>query len=330
MIARARPGALALKLFPFCLAIFAFAASLIYLVRDQSFAQAQGAVRVLSNSAFLSAWGPGPELAKRFTEQTGIAIEFLDAGDAALLLKKLELFPSDVVVGFDELNLGQARAAGHWRGDFVAYDWAPMAFIYREGELAPPSSLQDLLAPRFAGTIALEDPRTSTPGLQFFFWVLDELGIDEGFAYLEKLKPNVQSVGATWSQAYGSFTKKKSKLAFSYLTSPVYHWSEEKNRGYQPALFPAGHPTQTEYAAIAEACGNCEGAEKFLRFLLEPAAQAIVMNKNFMFPVAISAAQGTDFELLLDKQPVSRAWRNLPALLEHREELFERWRRLGL
>lgn len=301
-------------------------------------------LHVLSYSAFIGSWGPGPEIAKQFKAATGITVQFLNAGDAGLLLKKLELFPADVVAGLDGLSLGLARNSAKWRPlkgvipegrpwaepEFAPFDWAPMAFIYRSGEVLPPLSLNDLHDQRYRGKIALEDPRTSTPGAQFFFWILDEFGIDEGFKFFEKLRPNIKLVGASWSQAYGAFTKKQAMLAFSYLTSPVYHWTEEKDMTYQPAVFSTGHPVQIEYAAIAESCENCEAAEKFIQFLLATETQKLLMQKNYMFPVDSSAAKGTSFADLSLLDVRVREWRNLPFLLERRDQLFERWRNLGL
>jgi len=308
-------------------------------------------VRVLTYSGFLAAWGPGPELAKLFAAKTGLKVEFRDGGDAGLLLKKLELFPSDVVVGLDQLSLPEAGKTVKWRqlptdvaigvasglapseiiagaNQFVAVDWAPLAFIYRTGELEPPKSLAELADPRLKGRIALMDPRTSTPGLQFYFWVLDEMGVDEGLKFLGRLKENVHSVSGSWSQAYGLFTKKQAGLAFSYLTSPVYHHVQEKDTSYQGAVFPEGQPVQIEYAAIPEKCGSCDAAEKFVRFLLEPEAQKIIMTKNVMLPARSEVVEGTEFKNIPAFK--IRPWKSLPALLEQREALFTRWQELGL
>ncbi|HVK61428.1 MAG TPA: hypothetical protein VM432_07755, partial [Bdellovibrionales bacterium] len=61
-------------------------------------------LRVISYSSFVNSWGPGPEIVKRFTEETGIAVDLQDGGDAGLLLEKMKLFPADVVVGLDGLT----------------------------------------------------------------------------------------------------------------------------------------------------------------------------------------------------------------------------------
>ncbi len=302
-------------------------------------------LRVLSYGSFSSSWGPGPELAEAFRSESGIDVQFYSAGDAGLILKKLDLMPADVVLGFDELQLPEARAARPWQNieriapgrvnarfrdpQFVAFDWAPLTFVFRNAEIAPPTSLEDLLDARFRGQIALEDPRTSAPGLQFFLWVLDDLGIDEGFRYFVKLKSNIRSVASGWTEAYGSFTSKGGALlVFSYQTSPVYHWVSEHDLRYRAAEFSDGHPAQIEYAAIPRDCVKCIEGEKFLDFLLSPRAQKILMTKNFMMPVLDSVRSGTEFAKLPELK--LRAWKNLPELLAKRGELFSRWRELGM
>jgi thiamine transport system substrate-binding protein len=317
--------------------VFRFAPVLIFVVSaiagfvflsSQEPKSEQKSLRVLSYSSFISAWGPGPEIAKAFEREFGLKVEYQDAGDAGLLLKKLDLFPSDVVLGLDQLSIPQAEISRQWRIPFMAFDKGAMTFVYRANDLVPPSALEDLLDPRFRGAIALQDPRTSTPGLQFLFWVLDEMGVDEGFAFLQKLKPNIHSVSSSWSSAYGLFFKGQAKTAFSYVTSPVYHWVEDEAEQYQPAVFPSGHPVQLEYAGVPSSCSACEEAEQFVTFLRRPEIQKIIMTKNYMLPVVAGVTKGTPFEKLPEVK--ERNWKSLPDLLRRREEFFERWRQLGL
>lgn len=304
---------------------------------------AHASLRVMTHSSFMNAWGPGPDIAKRFRDETGITVEFHDAGDAGLILQKLELFPVDVVIGLDGLSLADAKSRHEWKAlksapndpgaqfreqYFAAYDYAPLAFNYREGEIKPPTSLDDLLDPRFKGQIALQDPRTSTPGLQFLLWVLDVKGIEEGFKFLAALKENLHSVSPSWSSSYGAFKKKQAGLVFSYATSPIYHLVEEKDSSYRAAIFETGHPLQVEYMGIPDACTRCEDAEKFVRFLLKPEIQTVIMSKNYMLPVEASVLPNTPFA----QTPTFRIHdlKSAPELIKQRSVIFERWRALGL
>lgn len=333
----------AIRLLTLGTAMVALSSGLYYLFRSSGVVPAYEGVRVLSYSAFVNSWGPGPEIAQRFEKEFGIPVDLQDAGDAGLILKKLELFPADVAVGLDQLTLAQAREERKWKPvdlgtdtievrwkekDFLPFDWGPMTFVYRKGEIEPPHSFADLLQDKYRGKIALEDPRTSTPGLQFLFWVLDVNGVDAGFDYLNLLKPNIHSVSGSWSAAYGLFTKKQAALAFSYLTSPIYHWTEEKDESYQAAVFEEGHPVQIEYAGVPQSCKNCEGGRQFALFLLRPEIQKLIMEKNYMMPVRESVAKGTLFEKL--PKVKIHEWKNLPDLIKNRESLLERWRKLEL
>ena len=127
--------------------------------------------------------------------------------------------------------------------------------------------------------------------------------------------------------AYGLFTKKQSKLAFSYLTSPVYHWSQEKDMSYQAAIFESGHPVQIEYFGVPESCANCNGAEALARFMLKPETQKLILEKNFMFPV-VEATRSGEFTSLPNVQTLDP--NKQVELMAKKDELFSRWQSLGL
>ncbi len=55
--------------------------------------------------------------------------------------------------------------------NFVPFDWAPMTFVYRKGDFTVPTKLDDLLKPEFKNKFAIQDPRSSSPGLQFYNWI---------------------------------------------------------------------------------------------------------------------------------------------------------------
>lgn len=307
-------------------------------------------LRVLAYSSFTSSWGPGPKLARMFEDEmhsqgVDVGVVLLQAEDAGMLLAKMEAFPADVVIGFDQLGLRLARKARGWKlhglsglrhsdgtffGDdvFFAIDWAPVGFVYRHGEIEPPKDFADLLSERFSGAIALQDPRSSSPGFQLLNWLVQEMGEEKAFEYLRALKPNVHSMSGSWSQAYGIFTRGLAKLTLSYATSIQYHRISEKDDRYRFAVFPVAHPVQVEYAAVPDACQNCDLALKFMKFLSGPAAQAVIMEKNWMFPTNEAAMKGSPFETFLREletgaglkvQDLSKAARDPDALLK-------RWR----
>jgi len=267
-------------------------------------------LKVLAYSTFLSSTGPAPELVRRFKKSCQCEVEFQNAGDAGLLLERLKLTQNkshfDLVIGLDQFYAGKALKEWKWKEaglsaensarieDFVKnpdsekmvpFDYAPMTFIYRSKEVAhPPRSLEELLEPRFRSALSLQDPRSSSPGLQFLSWVERQKGA-EAENYLKKLKPNIHSVSPSWALSYGLFKKEQSRFVFSYVTSLAYHLAVEKDDSFSAVSFDEGHPLQVEYAAIPEGCNQCELATRFLNFLAGEEAQGIIAAKNFMYPV---------------------------------------------
>ena len=133
-----------------------------------------------------------------FTEQTGIDVEILVAGDAGTMLSKASLTAGnpegDVMWGIDNTLLSRAVtdeifepyvAAGiadgsvTIDGDFTSLvpngeatpvDYGDVCVNYdigwfAERDLAPPTTLADLADPAYAGMLVVQNPATSSPGL---------------------------------------------------------------------------------------------------------------------------------------------------------------------
>ena len=321
-----------------------------YIVFEQEYPDDKNVLKVLTYSSFIQAWGPGPTVASLFQEETGIKIQWINAGNAGLILERLKFKSKfdqpDVVLGFDQFSILEARMLMKWQDvhelqddigknilpegsffhDFIAYDWGPMAFVYRDGEVKMPSSLDDLLSSDYKNSIILQDPRMSSPGLQFLFWILHEKGEEEAYRYLEQLKSSIKVMTPSWSSSYSIFQVEKPSIVFSYMTSPYYHQMEVGNDNYRDAIFSHPHPVQVEYAGIPSNCNNCEQALLFLQFLLKKDIQKILMEKNFMFPVEGLAMEGSAFKLpenIKFFDPVEN-W----ALIRKKKELVEAWKKV--
>lgn len=277
-------------------------------------------LRVLAYPTFASAYGPGPELAKEFEKRCNCKVELLNAGDSALLTEKIlakgDDFTVDVVLGYDQLTIPKALESLSWKKidiekfeiperlkfpgqEFmIPFDWAPLTFIYKKSEIDPPQNLRQLLESRFDSAVSLQNPTTSTPGRQFFQWIYSALGPEAGLSFFSSLAAQNFVFADTWSSSYGLFQKGPMKMSFSYLTSVVYHWEVEKNEDFQPAVFEEALPIQVEYMAVSSRCRLCEEAEDFLKFILEPGAQSLIMQKNYMFPINDDVRKGTKFDSL--------------------------------
>ncbi len=308
-------------------------------------ASGDNVVKIFASSSFIAQWGPGPWLKEKFEETCECKIEFLDGADSTLLFQRLKAEGSqgaDLVLGFDQFDLEMVENGFQWKKvdvsgvnfveeisavpvqtKLVPYDWSLVSFVLRANDVKQlPKNLNDLMADHFRNQIAMEDPRTSSLGMQFLLWLVSTRGEDGAFRYLESFNKTIHSYSPSWSQAYGLFQRSLVKTALSYVTSPLYHKVEEKDSSVIAPEFGEGHPVQIEYMGIPENCKSCETAQKFVDLVLSPEGQKIIMEKNYMFPAVRGVKQGTLFAQIPKYEVLQM--KNLPSVAD-RERLLKKW-----
>lgn len=305
---------------------------------------ARPVVRIFGPSSFVSQWGPGPWLKQAFEKNCDCRVEFVDGADASTLFQRLKSEArtgADLVIGLDQFDLEQASSLLEWKtpnvsqfdfdekakagmvkNSFIPYDWGVLAFVLRQSEVSQlPHKFGDLLEAQWKGQIALEDPRTSSPGLQFLNWLIQLKGEDAAFEFLKVFNKQVKSYSVSWSMANGLFEKSQVKAYFSYMTSPIYF----QDSNIVAVEFDEGHPVQYEYVGIPAICKNCDLAESFLSLVLSPQGQKIIMEKNYMFPVIKGVKEGTPFANIPPMKilPMSQ----LPSIAD-KERILKKWSNL--
>ena len=268
-------------------------------------AMAEGKLTVYTYESFTSEWGPGPQVEKAFEAECGCDLEFVSVADGVALLSRVKLegasTKADIVLGLDTNLTAEAKATGlfaphsaasndvkvpgDWKDDtFVPYDYGYFAVVYDTEKLKnPPKSLKELVEGNPEEKIAIQDPRTSTPGLGLLLWVKSVYG-DKAPEAWAKLKGRVLTVTPGWSEAYGLFTKGEAPMVLSYTTSPAYHMVAENTERYQAAPFEEGHYLQIEVAGITTTGAKNPLAEKFMAFMTGPGFQDVVPETNWMLP----------------------------------------------
>ncbi|MDR1909898.1 MAG: thiamine ABC transporter substrate-binding protein [Spirochaetaceae bacterium] len=270
--------------------------------------EAANEVAVWTYDSFNSEWGPGPEAARIFTEQTGIALRWVNHGDAGELLSRLliegEEAGADIILGLDQNLADRALASGFFEAytpvgaerifpelvldpsfRLIPFDYSYFAIVY-DSELVPvpPASLEDLTKAEFRGRLILMDPRTSSPGLGFLAWTQEIYG-EAWPDYWRRLRPSILTVAEGWGSGYGLFTSGEAPLVLSYTTSPGYHLEYEGTERFQAAIFSQGHPLQIEAAGLLKTAKNRANAEAFLNFMLGDDFQNLIPLSNWMYPV---------------------------------------------
>lgn len=287
---------------------------------------------IYSYSSFSASWGAGPIIKKKFEEQCRCKITLRDAEDSRLLIQRLKMEGAregaDVVIGLNHWDIMDAKESLQFHPfnwdrtilinsvvrdaeaeqlGLVPFDWGLLTINTRKNSaVAAVKNLDELLNKLPEKSLALQDPRTSAPGLTFLLWLVQALGEDQAFAYLEQLRTKIFSIAPGWSMSYGLFQKGQAKAVFSYVTSPLYHKIEEKDFNYLALPLEEGLPIHVEYSGVLSTCIHCERARQFVKFLLSPDIQEILMTKNYMLPVNKAVtAQGPWSGLIEEFQSLS-------------------------
>ncbi len=262
---------------------------------------------IYTYESFTAEWGPGPQVKAAFEKTCGCTVNYVSAADGVALLSRLKLegaaTKADIVLGLDTNLISEAKQTGLFEahgieakdvsvpGDFkddvfLPYDYGHFAVVYDTQTMKnPPQSLKELVEGDPNQKIAIEDPRTSTPGLGLLLWVKSVYG-DKAPEAWGKLKNRVLTVTPGWSEAYGLFTKGEVPMVLSYVTSPAYHIDQEKTERYQAASFSEGHYIQIEVAGMTKGSHDKTLSRDFLRFMISPAFQDIIPTTNWMMPAA--------------------------------------------
>ncbi len=303
------------------------------------------------------------EVLQRFTEETGIKIDILKAGDAGEMLNTLLLSKDaplgDVVFGIDNTFLSRALA-----GDlFVPYQAPALADIpdkfkldpenhllpmdygyvtlnydikwFEEHDVAPPKDIEDLIKPEYKGLTVVENPASSSPGLAFMLitvWRYGDKGEYTFLDYWRDLKKNDVLVTDGWSDAYfGQFTAGSGgegdrPIVVSYATSPAAEvfFNNLPEPPTASVNTPGNSFEQVEFVGILAKSKKQEAARKLVDFLLSPTFQEDIPTHMWVYPANSKADVGDLF----------RKWAEVPQepaqlapdeIAAHREQWIEAW-----
>lgn len=276
---------------------------------------------IYAYDSFLAEGGLGPSLFPLFEKKFRCRVRALGAGDGVQLLTRIQLDAqrgksvAQLVVGIDESTWKRAKpwleSWGAWtpRGylqirseaqvekGFLPYDYGALTWLadrksLDELHLTIPSSFQDLLKPEWRRNIILEDPRTSTLGLNLLLFT-DKIFGSSNPQFWTRFKSQWLTLTPGWEGAFGLFLRQEAPLVWSYITSQAYFEENTdlkgKQRRYQAILLKEGQPVQVEGAAWLKGAGKTQQqrllAQNFLEFLISPEVQELVPRHNWMMPV---------------------------------------------
>ena len=252
-----------------------------------------------------------------FTEETGIVVDHVTAGDAGTLVNQAILTKdnpiADVIFGVDNTFLSRAIEEGIFQPHRAAaidsvselirvqddlatpVDYGDVCLNYdiaalEELGIEPPTTLLDLIDETYRGLLVVQDPATSSPGLAFLLATIAAFpdgGDLDWTDYWRELFANDVSVAPDWSAAYyEQFTRAGGDrpLVVSYASSPpaevLFGELEEPPTG----VMVDGCFRQIEFAGVLKGTEHQDTAGELVDFLLSIEVQEDIPLNMFVYP----------------------------------------------
>lgn len=292
-------------------------------------------------------------------------VQILKSGDAGAALNKAILAGAanplgDVFFGVDNTFLSRALEADLFepyqpagsgaipsafkldpQSRLIPIDYGDVCLNYdkawfKEKNLAPPQSLDDLVKPEYKGLLVVENPATSSPGLAFLIATVSKYGEDKYLDYWRQLRANDVGISEGWEDAYYNKSTWSGNgqypIVVSYATSPAAEVYFSQGKYTEP---PTGNVLgdgacfrQIEFAGVFKNARNPDFAKRFIDFMLSKRFQEDIPLQMFVFPVN-PQAQLPDFYRFAET-PQNPAQVSPEQINANREQWIKDWTQVVL
>ncbi len=256
-------------------------------------------------------------LIAEFEEEHNATVTFVSGGDANAIVNRAILNAgnpeADVLYGVDNLTFRRADEAGVFaefeaerRGEIpqdvrdqfgdstavtpINFGFVALNFDLAEGE--PPAGLEALTEDEWRGRLVVEDPATSSPGLQFLATTVAHFGEEGEYTWRDfwaDLRANDVLITDGWSDAYYthfSLYDGDRSVVVSYTTSPAAEvFFNELEEPPTANVITGPLFRQVEAAAVLEGTTEDELAGEFIDFMLSAEFQRQIPETMFVYPV---------------------------------------------
>ena len=240
---------------------------------------------------------------------------------------------ADVYVGFntedlvridDELDDGLFAEAGDIDGldavreglrfdpfdRAVPFDTGYISLVYDGTETEAPETFDGLLDEEHRGALIAQNPGASTTGRAFLLHTIHRFGDGEGgvidgadgdaeYDYLDywaDLQENDVRVLGSWSDSYSAWSEGEAPMVVSYSTDQVFASAEGANlEEHQIRFLNDQAYANPEGMAVFNDADHPDLAREFMSFMLEPAVQGEIAERNVAFPATETAELPDDY-----------------------------------
>ncbi|UCH26373.1 MAG: thiamine ABC transporter substrate-binding protein [Trueperaceae bacterium] len=268
-----------------------------------------------------------------FTEETGIEVRFLAAGDAGEVVNRAILSKgrplADLLYGIDNNLIARAidqEIFEPYKSPLLSkvdpsYRFDPEGFVtpidvgfvnfnldkaYFEASALPlPQDITDLTLAAYRGLTVVENPASSSPGLAFMLATIARFGENRPYSWLDfwaELRDNELLVTDGWTEAYYtafSLYGGDRPVVLSYASSPaaeVIFASEPLDSAPTSNLLCTKCVyQQIEAVGILAGTDRRQAAERFIDFMLDKRFQEDIPTNMFVYPVSLDAALPAEF-----------------------------------
>ncbi|GIL15236.1 MAG: ABC transporter substrate-binding protein [Chloroflexota bacterium] len=299
------------------------------------------------------------EALAEFQNANHVKVEILKAGDAGAALNKAILAGADnplgdVFFGVDNTFLSRATKANLFEAyraqgiDQIPAEYqrdpearlTPIDYGYvcmnydkawfKQKNLAPPATLQDLLKPEYKGLLVVENPATSSPGLAFLLATVATYG-DKYLDFWKELRANEVAISEGWNDAYYNKSTWSGNgdrpLVVSYATSPAAEVFFSEGKLTEP---PTGNVLgdgacflQIEFAGIFKNAKHPDIARRFMDFMLSKKFQEDIPTQMFVYPVNPNAELPDVYKFA--EKPNAPAQLDAAMIDANREKWIKEW-----
>jgi len=190
----------------------------------------------------------------------------------------------------------------------VPFDTGYISLVYDGTQTEAPATFDGLLDDEHTGALIAQNPGSSATGQAFLLHTIHRFGDggaidgedgDAGYDYLDywaDLQENDVRVLGSWGDSYSAWSEGEAPMVVSYSTDQVFADMEGADLDEHQIRFLNDQAyANPEGMAVFNDADHPDLAREFMSFMLEPAVQGEIAERNVAFPATDTAELPDDY-----------------------------------